>query len=81
MSSLVPPIHVTIDQIQEWQATGTIHAFFDVRERGEYALGQIPGACPLPRGLIEILADRLCPWREVPVVLYSNAEHRSTLAA
>ena len=81
MSNTTTPARTTIEQLDAWREACTPYAFFDVRERGEYALGQIPGACPLPRGLIEVLAERLCPWRDVTVVLYSNCEHRSTLAA
>jgi rhodanese-related sulfurtransferase len=57
------------------------YALLDVRERGEYALGHIPGACPLPRGLVEVLAPTLVPWTKVPLVLYCDDGHRSTLAA
>lgn len=74
-------VYISFDEIEHWRATGKVHALLDVRERGEYALGQIPGSCPLPRGLIEICLERMVPWREVPLVLYSNAEHRSVLAA
>lgn len=73
----------TIDfaEIEKWRATGRLHAFIDVRERGEYALGQIPGSCPLPRGLLEIRLEHAVPWKHLPVVMYSNTEHRSRLAA
>ncbi|SNR56283.1 rhodanese-like domain-containing protein [Actinomadura mexicana] len=72
---------ISFDEIERWRATGKVHGLLDVRERGEYALGQIPGSCPLPRGLIEICLERMVPWKDVPLVLYSNAEHRSVLAA
>ncbi|WP_160161169.1 rhodanese-like domain-containing protein [Actinomadura sp. K4S16] len=72
---------VDFDEIERWRAEGRAHALLDVRERGEYALGQIPGSCPLPRGLIEICLERLVPWKDVPLVLYSNGNLRSVLAA
>ncbi|MGW0802578.1 rhodanese-like domain-containing protein [Nonomuraea sp. NPDC002799] len=72
---------VTFAEIERWRAESRPHALFDVRERGEYALGKIPGSCPLPRGLIEIHLPRLVPWQDTPLVLYSNDEHRSGLAA
>ncbi|NIK58502.1 rhodanese-like domain-containing protein [Kribbella shirazensis] len=72
---------LAFDQVERWRESAEPHALLDVRERGEYALGQIPGACPLPRGLLEILLPRLVPWPDVPVVLYSRGEHRSRLAA
>ncbi|MER5423984.1 rhodanese-like domain-containing protein [Streptosporangium roseum] len=75
------PSTVTFDVIERWRAEKQPHALLDVRERGEYALGQIPGGCPLPRGLIEIVLPRLVPWQDTPLVLYSNDEHRSGLAA
>ena len=68
-------------ELETWRTAGRPHAFVDVRERGEYALGQIPGACPLPRGLLEIRLEHMVPWKHLPVVLYSNTEHRSRLAA
>lgn len=72
---------IDLAELETWRAIGRPHAFIDVRERGEYALGQIPGACPLPRGLLEIRMELMVPWKDFPVVLYSNAEHRSRLAA
>lgn len=72
---------LAFDQVERWRESAEPHALLDVRERGEYALGQIPGACPLPRGLLEILLPRLVPWHDVPLVLYSRQEVRSRLAA
>lgn len=72
---------IDLSELESWRAVGRPHAFIDVRERGEYALGQIPGACPLPRGLLEIRLELMVPWKDLPVVLYSNTEHRSRLAA
>lgn len=57
------------------------HALLDVRERGEYALSHIPEACPLPRGLLEILLAELVPRTTTPIVLYCDDGHRSGLAA
>lgn len=76
-----PIVTVDFAEVERWRHDGIPHAFIDVRERGEYALGQIPGACPLPRGLLEVLLERFVPWKDLPVVLYSNGEHRSGLAA
>jgi len=53
----------------------------DVRERGEFALGQIPGATPLARGLIELRLPRVVPDRAWPLVLYCEDGRRSALAA
>lgn len=72
---------IGVDDLDALVDEGARHALFDVRERGEYALGHIPGACPMPRGLVEILAPTLVPWRSTPVVVYSDDSHRSSLAA
>jgi rhodanese-related sulfurtransferase len=53
----------------------------DVRERGEFALGQIPGATPLPRGLIELRLPRVVPDVGWPLVLCCDDGRRSALAA
>lgn len=68
-------------QIEQWREQRLPHALIDVRERWEYAHGHIPGACPIPRGLLEINLPGLMPWTEIPVVLYSDGDHRSELAA
>ncbi|MEO3886659.1 rhodanese-like domain-containing protein [Nonomuraea sp. B5E05] len=81
MTSEDRPAFITYDEIKRWRDAGKAHALLDVRERGEYALGQIPGSCPLPRGLIEICLRQLVPWKNVPLILYSNDGHRSGLAA
>lgn len=64
--------------LRQRQAT---HALLDVRERGEFNLGQIPGATPLPRGLLELRVEALVPRRDVPVVVYCDNGRRSALAA
>jgi rhodanese-related sulfurtransferase len=53
----------------------------DVRERGEFALGQIAGATPLARGLIELRLPRVVPDAGWPLVLYCDDGRRSALAA
>ena len=53
----------------------------DVRERGEFALGHIPDALPLPRGWLELRLERLIQLRHCPLVLYCDDGRRSQLAA
>lgn len=72
---------VPASELSEILASMDAYSLLDVRERGEYALGHIPNACPVPRGLIEVLAPTLFPWHSVPVIVYSNESHRSGLAA
>jgi rhodanese-related sulfurtransferase len=67
--------------LQAWRATGTPHVLLDMRERGEFALGQIPAATPLPRGLLELRLPRVVPDRALPLVLYCDDGRRSALAA
>ena len=62
----------------------------DVRERGEFKEGHLPGAMLVPRGLLEIRADAEHPKREAaledrerPVITYctGGSGARSALAA
>ena len=62
--------------------------FVDVREPDEVAEGRIPGARSLPRGFLEVKADRSHPKRDPwladrgrKLVLYCGGGHRSALAA
>jgi rhodanese-related sulfurtransferase len=51
----------------------------DVREPDEFAKGKIPGAFPIPRGVLEPQVDGRLP-RESTVVLYCGVGARSALA-
>lgn len=53
----------------------------DVREREELAEGILPGALPLPRGLLEMRVEQLVPDRGAPIVVYCAGGVRSALAA
>ncbi len=62
--------------------------FVDVREESEFAAGHVPGARHVPRGFLEVKADRSHPkrdpWladRDRKLVLYCGGGHRSALAA
>jgi len=57
------------------------HAFFDIRERGEYNLGHIPGSTSLPRRDIEFRLSRLLPAPTVPVIVIGDGGAREERAA
>jgi rhodanese-related sulfurtransferase len=63
-------------------------SFVDVREGDEYAAGHVPGARHVPRGFLEVRADRTHPkrdpWfedRDRKLILYCGGGNRSALAA
>ena len=62
-------------------ASETLHAVFDVRERGEFNLGQISNATSLPRSQIEFRIAELVPDRRIPIIVYDEGEGRAGLAA
>ena len=62
-------------------ASETLHAVFDVRERGEFNLGQISNTTSLPRSQIEFRIAELVPDRRIPIVVYDEGEGRAGLAA
>jgi rhodanese-related sulfurtransferase len=62
-------------------AAETLHAVFDVRERGEFNAGQISNATSLPRSQIEFRLAELVRDRRIPIVLYDEDEGRAALAA
>ncbi len=62
-------------------ASETLHAVFDIRERGEFNSGQIVNATSLPRSQIEFRIAELVPDRRIPIVVYDEGEGRARLAA
>ena len=59
----------------------TLYAVIDVRDWGEFSLGQIPGASCIPRGSLEKYISVLVPKTDVHTVLYCDTGQRSTRAA
>ncbi|MCI2262799.1 MULTISPECIES: rhodanese-like domain-containing protein [Xanthomonas] len=55
----------------------------DVREPGEFAMGHLPNAINIPRGILEFRldADPALARRDQPILLYCASGGRSTLAA
>jgi rhodanese-related sulfurtransferase len=57
---------------------GTV--LLDCREPNEFALGYIPGAVLLPRGVLEQNIERAVP-RDRKIIIYCASGNRSALAA
>jgi rhodanese-related sulfurtransferase len=78
---LTMPKQISCSDLAALMASDTLHAVFDVRERGEFNLGQIANAISLPRSQIEFRLAEMVPNRRVPVVVYDDGEGRASLAA
>src|SRR5262245_2026251 len=72
---------ISCRELEVLMASETPHAVFDVRERGEFNLGQISNASSLPRSQIEFRIAELVPDRRIPIVVYDEGEGRAELAA
>ena len=59
----------------------TLYAVIDVRDWGEFSLGQIFGASCIPRGSLEKYISVLVPKADVHTVLYCDTGQRSIRAA
>ncbi len=57
------------------------HLLIDVRERGEYESGHLPGAIHISKSYIEVLLEDRVPDRDTPITLYCAGGTRSLLAA
>ncbi len=75
------PNQLSCRDLAALMASETLHAVFDVRERGEFNLGQIGNATSLPRSQIEFRIAELVPDRRIPIVVYDESEGRAALAA
>jgi rhodanese-related sulfurtransferase len=71
---------LTPGDVQERRARGDAFVLLDVREPNEWALGHIPGAMHIPRGVMESAIETRVP-REQEVVIYCASGNRSALAA
>ena len=72
---------ITPADLRNVQESESPHALIDVRERGEYALDQIFGAVPVPRGQLEMKIPAIVPWFDAPVIVYCDDGFRSARAA
>lgn len=53
----------------------------DVREESEWALGRIPLALPLSKGILERDIEKIVARLDEPIILYCGGGYRSILAA
>ena len=78
--------NLTVDEVAA-ELDGTATLVVDVREPGEVAEGLIPGALPVPRGMLEFHADSTTPYHlpelrpDRRVIVYCKSGARSALAA
>ena len=75
------PEQISCRNLAGLMASEALYAVFDVRERGEFNLGQISNATSLPRSQIEFRIAELVPDRRIPIVVYDEGEGRAALAA
>jgi rhodanese-related sulfurtransferase len=57
------------------------YILIDVREPAEHAAGVIPGAVPIPRGVLEMTIPKLTQDENKPIVCYCGGGVRSLFAA
>ena len=64
---------------QRWQAA-TAARVLDVREPDEFAVGHLPGAVNVPRGMLEFRIGELQPDGDAAILLYCKTSGRAALA-
>jgi rhodanese-related sulfurtransferase len=79
--TFVMPEKISCRDLAGLMASEALYAVFDVRERGEFNVGQVSNATSLPRSQIEFRIAEMVPDRRIPVVLYDDGEGRAALAA
>jgi rhodanese-related sulfurtransferase len=70
-----------VEAVQEALRSGEGVTVVDVREPDEYEDGHIPGAKPLPRGLLEYKAAEELPDKDAHIVVHCALGGRGALAA
>lgn len=78
---LMSAARMSIRELGSLLRSESLYACLDVRERGEFALRQIEGVTPLPRGTIEYRVESMVPSQLVPIVVCCDDGRRSELAA
>src|SRR5438067_1404948 len=68
-------------ELRRMQQAHQDFALIDVREPDEVSRGTIPGAVPIPRGVLELNIDQVTTDKNKNIVLYCGGGSRSALAA
>jgi len=71
----------TVDAVKARMDRGDVLTLIDVREESEYALGHVPGAAHLGKGIIERDVEARYPDTSRELILYCGGGFRSALAA
>ncbi len=71
----------TVAEVQRRMADGENFLLVDVREDNEWALGHVPGAVHMGRGIIERDIEIKVPETSTKVILYCGGGFRSALVA
>lgn len=72
-------VEVSVERAKEMHDAGGI-LFLDCREPEEYAVGHIPGAINIPRGLLEFKIAKRIPDKATPIVTYCKTGGRGCLS-
>ncbi len=72
---------ISVSDLKHMQQSGEKLTIVDVRERDEQARGMIPGAVPIPRGIVERDIEQATTNKDAPLVIYCAGGGRSALAA
>ena len=82
---LLQQVRSEIEEIGTAEAAGLLDGgdppgLVDVRERGEWDEGHLPGAIHIPRGSLESRVEQALPDRDRPIVVYCATGARSAFA-
>ena len=72
---------IDVSELTRMQGSGERFTLIDVREPEEVSRGAIPGAVPIPRGVLELKIDQVTTDKDAKIVLYCGGGNRSALAA
>ena len=73
--------NITVDDVKPRIDGGERFNLIDVREESEFAVGHLPGAIPMGRGIIERDIEKRFPDTATELVLYCGGGYRSALVA
>src|SRR5262249_34708317 len=72
---------VTVQEVRDKLNPNNGFTLLDVREGDEWEQGHLDQAIFLPRGFLEVKADKMLPDKSQPIVIYCAGGTRSALAA